>query len=220
MQAFRKVFLIAMALWVILAACAPAQSPEQIQGVIETSVAMTVQAQNDMGTSVAATLTAQAPLPSATATPTLVPLFLPTLTPILDPSTATAFVVQPSGGGGGGGGGGSAPKAKYSCTFSEVKPLINVFKLDNSFDVVWIITNTGTKNWTDPVEINYFSGTKFTSLQTTILPGLKSGDRTTLSFDGRAPKSPGYYEEKFKVSQGYCFPFIDIQAIKPPGLDP
>ncbi len=216
MQAYRKVFLISMALLAILAACAPAQSPQQVQVAIETGVAMTVQAQNDMGTSVASTLTAQAPLPSATATPTLVPLFLPTLTPVLE--TATAFVVQPSGGGGGGGG--SAPKKQYSCTFSEVKPLINVFKLGDPIDVVWIITNTGTKNWTDPVEINYFSGTKFTTLQSAVLPGLKSGDRTTLSFEGNAPKNPGYYEEKFKVSQGYCFPFIDIQAIKPPGLDP
>ena len=218
MQAFRKIFLVAMVLAAVLAACAPAQSPQQVQGTIDTAVAMTVQAQNDMSTSVASTLTAQAPLPSATATPTLIPVVLPTLTPILDPNTATAFVVQPSGGGGSGGG--SAPAAKYACSFSEVKPRINIFKLGDPIDVVWIITNTGTKNWADPVEIDYYSGTKFTDLESAVLPALKSGDRTTLSFEGNAPNTPGYYEMKFKVSQGYCFPYIDIQAIKPTGQDP
>jgi hypothetical protein len=215
MQAFRKVFPVAIGLAVMLAACLPAQSPQQVQDAIQTGVALTVQAQNDMATSVAATLTAQAPLPSATASPTLVPLVLPTL--VLPVYTATPFVVTS---GGGGGGGGSDPKRPYSCTFSEVKPRFNQIRTGDSFDIVWIITNTGTKNWTDPIEINFFSGTNFTNLTTAPMTMLKTGDRFTLSFDARAPNNPGFYEAKFKVSQGYCFPYIDIEAVRPPGLDP
>jgi hypothetical protein len=208
---FRNAIGVVMTLAALLAACAPAQSPAQVQSQIQTGVALTVQAQNQMATAVADTLTAQAPLPSATSTPTIAPLTLPSLTPL---PSVTPFVVVPSGGGGGGGGGGgSVPN--YACSFYEVKPLINVFKPGDPIDVVWIITNTGSKTWPDKKDLDYLSGTKFLTTGGGELPALKSGERVTVSFEGNAPTDPGYYEMKFKVEGGLCFPFTDIQVSKP-----
>ncbi len=208
----RKAILVVLACAALLAACAPTQNPQQVQSEIGTGVALTVQAQNDMGTAVAQTLTAEAPLPSATSSPTLVLLTLPTLTAL---PTVTPFVVVPSGGGGGG-----STAAQYACTFSEVKPLINVFKPGDPIDIVWIITNTGTKDWPEKKDLDFQSGTRFSPYGGEELPPLESGERVTISFEGNAPDEPGYYHMNFKVEGGLCFPFIDIQVIKPPGQDP
>ena len=111
--------------------------------------------------------------------------------------------------------GGTAPD--YACSFVEVKPLFNVFKPTDYIDIVWIITNTGKKTWDSGLDLDFLSGTHFSPYNGQELPALKSGERVTISFEGNAPSEPGYYEMKFKVQGGLCFPFIDIQVIKPPG---
>lgn len=215
MQAFRKTFLIAAVLASLLGACAPGMSQEQAQVLVQTSVAQTIEAQNFMGTSVALTVSVLAP--AATATPTEIQLSLPTLTPL---PTVTPFVVVSSGGGSGSSGGSGTKVRDYACTFAEVKPRFNVFKPTDPIDVVWIITNTGKKTWPGNLDLDFVSGTRFSPYVGEELPELKSGERVTISFEGNAPKEPGYYEMKFKVEGGLCFPFIDIQVIKPPGSDP
>jgi hypothetical protein len=206
---FRLVSLVAVGL---LAACAPAVSTEQVQMQVATGVAQTVAAQNGMATSSALTVTAMAPTITPTTPPTEIPLVLPTLTPIVPISTVTPFIAS-----GGGGGGSSVKVPDYACSFVEVKPLINVFKPTDYIDIVWIITNTGKKTWASGLDLDFVSGTRFSPYNGEELPALKSGEKVTISFEGNAPSEPGYYEMKFKVQGGLCFPFIDIQVIKPPG---
>lgn len=196
----------------VLAACAPGMTPEQVQALVQESVAQTVQAQNGMGTAVAKTVEAMQPAASSTPLPTLAPLTLPTLTPI---ATVTPFVV--SGGGGGSGGSGGGTVKDYACSFTEIKPLYNVFKPGDYIDFVWMITNTGKKTWPSALDLDFVSGTHISSYLGEELPQLESGERVTVSFEGNAPKEPGYYHMNFKVQGGLCFPFTDIQVIKPPG---
>jgi hypothetical protein len=204
--------ILALSAGTLLAACAPAVSTEQVQSLVATGVAETVAAQNSMATSVALTVTAMAPTVTPTPSPTQIPLDIPNLTPVVPISTVTPFVAS-----GGGGGGSSAKVPDYACTFVEVKPLINVFKPTDYIDIVWIITNTGKKTWPSALDLDFVSGTRFSPYNGQELPALKSGERVTISFEGNAPSEPGYYEMKFKVQGGLCFPFIDIQVIKPPG---
>ncbi|MGZ6316633.1 MAG: NBR1-Ig-like domain-containing protein [Anaerolineales bacterium] len=209
LHAFSKTLLVVLVLTAFLAACAPAQSADQIQAQVETSVAMTVQAQGQMAAAVASTLTAQAPQATAVSSPTAVPLDPPTLPPTL--ATVTPFVVVPPGGGGSTG----STQPLYGCTYAELKPTINLFKPGDPFDILYYIKNIGTKDWPSKKDLNYVSGTRFTSVTWVELPPLKSGETTTVSFDANAPKEPGNYEMRWKVEGGLCFPATDIQVGKP-----
>ena len=158
MQMIRKTMFIAVVVSVLLAGCAPGQTPDQIAALVETSVASTIQAQNNMGTAVALTVNAQMPTPTETSTPTTVPLNIPTLTPIID--TPTPFVVVSSGGGGGSSSGGSSSsttkKSKYLCTIVGQVPgdgsRATILKEGDGLDVRWTFRNDGTITW-DPTWI-------------------------------------------------------------------
>lgn len=209
----RTAILVVLATAALLAACAPAQtSPEQVQSIVATSVAMTVESQNNMALAVAQTLTAQVPLPTATASLTPIALTLPGSDPAL--ATATPFVVVPASGGSAGGNSAADP-ALYACSWREVKPKINVFKPGDPIDVVWIITNTGTKAWPSKKDLDFTSGTQMSPFVGTELPPLKSDETVTVSFEANAPTKPGFYEMKFKVEGGLCFPALDIEVGKP-----
>ena len=206
----RKAMLVVVALAALLTACAPAQvSTDQIQGQVATSVAMTVQAQaGDLAAAVQSTLAAQAPAATATESPTPIALNLPaTNTPF---PTFTPFVVTPASGSGGGST--DPTTALYACTFYEKKPLINVFKPGDPFDIVWVITNTGTKDWPSNKDLRFVSGTALTSTGSRDLPALKSGDSATISFDANAPLKPGLYGMTWKVEGGLCFPSTSIEV--------
>jgi hypothetical protein len=145
--------MVVLGVALTLSACAPGMTQEQIQALVQDSVAQTVQAQNNMATAVAQTVVARAPAASATPLPTLAQVTLPTLTPIIPSITP---LVLPSGGGGGGGGG-SASVPDYACSFAEVKPLYNVFKPGDYIDFVWLITNTGKKDWPSALDLDFVS---------------------------------------------------------------
>ncbi|HET6846305.1 MAG TPA: NBR1-Ig-like domain-containing protein [Anaerolineales bacterium] len=195
-----------------LAACAPGMTEQQVKDLVQQSVAETVQAQNGMATSVALTVEAMAPAATSTPLPTLAPASLPTLTPVVP--TVTPFTM--SSGGGGGGGSGAKVQA-YACSFTEVKPRYNTFKPGDYIDFVWIITNTGSKQWPSALDLDYVNGTHISPYLGEELPQLKPGERVTITFEGNAPTEPGFYHMNFKVQGGLCFPFTDIEVIKPPG---
>ncbi|MGE5074034.1 MAG: NBR1-Ig-like domain-containing protein [Anaerolineae bacterium] len=207
----RKAILLAFVLSAVLAACAPAQSPaSQNEAQVGTAVAATVQSQgNQIAAAVFQTLTAQAPVATPTTAPTLVTLALSTSAPA---ATVTPFVVVPPSGGSGGG----ATTPQYACTWREVKPRINVFKPGDPIDIVWIITNTGTRTWPSKLDLDYVSGTKISPFMGQELPPLKPGDSTTVSFEGNAPQKPGLYGEQYKVQGGLCFPALNIEVRRPP----
>ncbi len=208
----RKAMLVVLAMGLLLTACAPAPSnTDQLQGQIATSVAMTVQAQaGGIAEAVLSTLTAQAP--TATLSPTPIPLNLPaTNTPF---PTATAFVVTPPPSGGGSV---DVPQALYSCSVREVQPRTNVFHPgDSAIKVVWVITNTGTKDWAAGKDFEFVSGTALSSYRGQEFPAIKSGDSITISFSATAPTKPGYYGMQFKLEGGFCWPALNIQVVRPP----
>lgn len=208
LKTFLRGAVVVLAVIGMATACGPAPtglSPEQVQVQVATGVAATVEAMNSMGTGVAMTVAAVQPAAAATLAPTDVPLFLPTLTPL---ATVTPFVVQSSGGGSG------AKPATYSCSWTEVKPRTNVFSPGDAIDVKWIITNTGTKTWPSFKDFDFVSGTQMSTYTGQELPALKPGDQVTISFDANAPMEKGFYEMKFKVEGGLCFPALDVEVGK------
>lgn len=204
----RKAILVALVLAAVLSACAPAQAPVDVQSQVATQVAMTVQAQNDMAAAVAQTLTAQAPVATATLSPTPIVLSLPTTDPTI--ATVTPFVVVPSGGGTGSG------TPLYSCSVREVKPRNNQFKPGDPIDVVWVITNTGSRAWPERKDMDLQSSTVISSYVGEELPALRPGDSTTISFEANAPNRPGLFGMQFKVEGGLCFPALNIEVVRPP----
>jgi hypothetical protein len=216
MQMIRRTIFILLGLTVVLSGCAPAQagqSPEQIQAQVETSVAATVDAQNQMGTAVALTVEAQLPAATETLTPTSIPFDIPTLTPIFD--TATPFVVVPPSGGGGGGGGGGSKTPKFACDpDTGKKPRDNtVFRPNDPFDIKWTIINTGTETWPAGKDFDYLSGPHMTTaINTHELPEIKPGKSVSFTFDANAPAEKGFQVMTWKVEGGFCFPYIAIDV--------
>jgi len=209
LKTFLRAAVVVLGVLGMAAACGPAPtglSPEQVQVQVATGVAATVEAMNSMGTGVAMTVAAVQPAAAATLAPTDVPLFLPSLTPL---ATVTPFVVQSGGGGASG-----AKPATYSCSWTEVKPRFNTFSPGDAIDVKWIITNTGSKDWVAGKDFDFVSGTQMSSYTGQQFPALKSGDQITISFDANAPMEKGFYEMKFKVEGGLCFPALDIEVGK------
>jgi hypothetical protein len=194
----------------LLGACAPGMTQEQIQVLVQQSVAQTVVSQNSMGTAVAQTVQAMSPASTVTPQPTLALLNLPTLTPF---ATVTPFTV--SSGGGGGGGGGSS-KAKYACDFYTVKPKDNqAFKPGDPFDIRWIITNTGTADMRAGLDFEYLSGPHLTTKSGIELPLLEPGDKFQFDADANAPLEKGDYVMTWKVEGGLCYPYVAITSGRP-----
>jgi hypothetical protein len=216
LQTFLKPMFAILVIGGLLAACAPAQSPEQIQAQIQTGVAMTMQSQNQMGTAVAMTVESQSvqPVGTATSSPTEASVVIPTLTPII--STPTTFVATPvASTGGSGGSGGSSSKPSYDCD-----PDIGKRPFDNSsfargdkFDVKWTILNTGTATWAAGIDLTYFSGPQMTSITFEQLPtAVKPGDSYSVVLDAVAPSTPGHYVMTWKLEGGFCWPYIAIDV--------
>ena len=208
--AFRWLTPILMGAALILGACAPAMTQQQIDAMVQESVALTVQAQNNMATAVAQTVEAMQPR----ATPTLVglpTLGVPTLTPL---ATVTPLKL-PSGGGGGGGGGGG--KAKWACNVWTHSPRdLSEFSPGDPFDIKWVITNTGTETWQAGMDLDYYSGPHLTPDTGGELPTVKPGDSYTFSADANAPEEKGYYVMTYKLEGGFCWPYVAIYTGKAP----
>ena len=206
---------ILMAGILLLAACAPApvptQDPAEIQQQIQEAVALTVAAQS------AQTEQAQALLPDPTNTP------LPTQTevgvlpsPTDVPPTATPFVVVPPTTAPGTTSGAAAPVARdYACTVVNQSPLDNSYwKPNKDFDIVWIITNTGTKAWSAGLDLKYFSGPSMATPTRIELPALAPGDKYKVVLDAVTPSKEGYHIMTWTVEGQICYLYIAINVYK------
>ncbi len=247
LQVLRKLLVVLLAAAAILAACAPAQttqSPEQIQAMVATSVAMTMDAQNQIASAVAMTVEAQNAqalpvLPTATSTSTAESSGpFPTLTPVLVIPT-----VAPSGGGGGGST--STKPPQYACSVIDQVPQDNspatILKLGDSLDVRWTIRNDGTKTWENGSPWSFYSSAIDTNepanygltmssigLNTGLTADVKPGGTVTLGIEMHAPSSfegrnPIYITTSWVLvlegSKKYCHPWINIEVIRP-GMTP
>jgi len=209
----KKFLFSAIALIVLLSACAPAQptqSPTDIANQIATSVALTVAAQN------AQTQAAASLIPPATNTT------LPTQTEAVPPSptaivpTVTPIVLPSATSGGGGGGGGTTTKPEYACNPFPRLPRDNtIFRPNDEFDIKWTIVNTGTKPMVAGLDLKYDDGPQLTSTTILELPRLEPGDQTVVIMDAIAPEKEGTYIMTFSVEGGLCFPYTAIIVEKP-----
>jgi len=193
----------------LLGACLPAasgqqdpqsqntQSPQNVQSEVETAVAQTIEAQNQVGTFVAQTMAAQ-----ATATFTATPFAIPTLTPFII-STPTN---KPSSGGGGG-----SSKPDYACDVIHQRPYDETEILHGqSFDIKWTILNTGTKIWPAGYDLKYWSGPHMTSAGIVQLPEMDPNEQFSVVFDAIAPDEPGRHVMTWVVEGQLCFPYVLI----------
>lgn len=200
----------------LLAACAPgepAPSPEEIDAAINTAVAQTMEAEQQIADSVAMTVAAReteaaAALPTATPVP---PTEVPTLTPVLP--TATPFPTTASSGGSGGSSGGGSTTYSNSCDIIRQRPIDNTeFKRTDSFDVSFAILNNGTDTWEagkDLVLLGNPGGTLIAPPGTIQLPRMEPGDIFSVGpFDAIAPDDSGHYVIDFKLEGGFCYPYV------------
>lgn len=219
---FRLIF--ALLAIVLLVACAPGAeppSPEEIQSAINTAVAQTIEAEEQIAASVAMTVAAQE-TEAAKALPTPTPVTpepLPTLTPILP--TATPFAVTPPASGGGGGGGGTTTY-EFSCDVIRQRPRDNTeFLRTHTFDVSFVILNNGTATWPagkDVVLLGDPGGALGIAPGTLVLelPEMKPGDTSPVigPFDAVASDTPGHYVIDFKVEGGICYPYVAYNVVR------
>lgn len=203
----RKSLIILAVLVLVLTACGPGQSPEEIQAQVETAVAMTVEAQQQIEEAVAQTVAAQAAL----ATPTLVPTSTsPSVVPTLTPVIPTVTPLNPPSSGGGGGGGGSTT-ATYSCDIIHRRPFDNAeFNRGDEFDIKWTIINTGTKTWPAGFDLKYYSGPHLTTATRVELPEMKPKAQFDVVFDATAPGQRGFQVMTWVVEGKLCFPYTAI----------
>jgi hypothetical protein len=205
----RKPMIVLISLAFLVAACLPGQSPQDVQGQVETAVAQTMQAQQQIEDSVAQTVQAQNTLASPTATlvptSTSTPFLFPTLTPIV----ATVTPVPPSSGGGGGGG---VVKPNYSCDIIRQRPFDNSEIIHGGeFDIRWTILDNGTKTWDPGVDVKYFSGPSMSDVTRVEIPyAMEPGDQFEIVLDAVAPEEKGFQVMTWAVDGKYCYPYVAI----------
>jgi hypothetical protein len=198
---------------VLLAGCAPATPPtpsaEDIANQVATSVALTVQAQEDMAAAVAQTVEAQKQAEEPTETEE--PEQPPTLTPV-SPPTATPIVIVPTSGSGGGG---APPRPEYACDVIHKRPYDNtVYRPNDPFDIRFAILNTGTATWVAGKDLMYVSGEKMAPAFGTLeLPEMETGDTFDVGpYDANAPAKRGTYIMAFKLEGVSCEIYVAIKV--------
>ena len=183
--------------------------------VINTAVAQTMSAQQQIEESVALTVQAQSPLATATLeadtteTPTSTPLAFPTL-------TSLAFTFTPLPPPSSGGGGGTFSKRDYSCDIAGRRPFDNTeFNPGDDFDIKWTIINTGTKTWDPGFDVKYFSGPNMSGFTLVEIPvEMKPNAQYQIVMDGTAPTEKGFQVMTWTVSGNgtaqLCYPYVAI----------
>lgn len=203
----QKKFTILLMLAILLAACAPGQSAQDVDSLVSTVVAQTMEANDRIEQAVNQTLTAQVPLASPTLafTPTLVPTFEPLIiitdTPL--PATSTPFS-QPAQAQ-------STPQA-YSCFVETRRPAyLEEIKAGSNFEIVWFVRNTGTRAWDSGIDVKYASGPKMTTPERTeIKVAMNPGDIYKISLNAKAPKNQGRHTMTWIVEGQLCYANVTI----------
>jgi hypothetical protein len=221
-------FTILLLLAVLLSACLPTgQSQQDVDSIVNTVVAQTMEANARIEQAVHQTLTAQAPLATATVefTATFEPIVIVTDTPI--PLTATNTPSRSGGSSGGGGGGGGSSNSgstgsAYSCAVVAEKPNDGAtFKPGDSFDKSWTIKNTGTQTWGANWEFEYKGGTDISPTGDFLIgQQVQPGQTITLVIEVEVPavafKDSGeIFVMTWSLNNGthFCTPFVAIKVV-------
>ena len=212
----KKSLLVLAILVVLLAACAPSQSPEDTQALVNTAVAQTMEAQQQIAGFVAQTINAQIPTftPTVEFTPTVTPTFeivklitdtpFPTITPSIQPPVIQPTDVALE----------TAVPPSYSCdVFTQHPEYLAEIKAGSKFEIKWIIINTGTTTWEAGVDVKYSSGSKMTKVTVVEIPKeMKPNDRYTISLTATAPNQKGHQYMTWTVEGQLCNPSVLIDV--------
>lgn len=216
-QTTKHISILSLALIVLLAACAPAsvaaptQDTAAIQQQISQSVEMTVAAQNTQTVQQQALIVpSNTPLPTQTAAEPASP------TPVLP--TATAFVIVPptnTAAPASSGGSTVVVQRDYACEVIIQSPTdFTVFKPNKTFDIRWIVVNTGLKTMAKGLDIKYFSGNHIATVAGVELPELAPGASQQVIIDAKSPSTPGTYTTVWAVEGQLCFASLTIKVQK------
>lgn len=198
-----KKTLILMTLAALLAACLPSQQPAvDVQAEVNTAVAGTMQANEQINRAVEQTVVAKEAAQSteapaepaavevilqATNTPFVVASFTPTATPI---------------------------PLKYTCALINKKPKNgSEFGKNNEFDIKMTVINTGTRTWPVGIDVKFVSGTNFAGVKRIEIPkALQPGQTYDIVLDAKAPDKKGYYMMTWFVDGPMCYASVSINV--------
>lgn len=198
----KLLFLVTLA--AMLTACLPAAQPTaDVQGQVNTAVAGTMQANEQIDLAVAQTVAAGEAAVSVESAGLNEVVLQASNTP--DP-TFTPFVV-------------ASPTAtpiplKYTCSVFKKKPRDNEnFNKNEKFDVKFIITNTGTRPWPKGIDFKFVGGTDLASPNRVEIPrALVPGETYEVVLDGQAPDKKGFYVMTYFVDGPMCYGYIAINV--------
>ena len=208
-HSMRQIVFTALAVILLLAACAPGQvptvDPQEVVNQVATSVALTVASQN-LDTAEAVPPATETPLPTATD----VMVDTPTAVPPLDTPTAislpTATAVS-------GGGGGTTTQSEFSCDIIRRRPIDNtIYKPNDRVDIKWTIINDGNRTLRAGLDLKFSNGDRLMPDRIVELPELEPGEQFEVGFDATAPDRPGTYIMVYMVEGGLCYPYVAIQV--------
>ena len=215
-QPMMHIFTSTIAVILVLAACAPAQvatpDPEEVAGLVATSVALTVAIQN-LETAEAQPLATETPLPTQTQAPTASPEFVEVTLPADTPIAITNTPNIPSSPN-------ETPTVSltpqlYACDVDTQSPGYHEeMEPGTDFDIRWVIVNTGTRTWPAGFDVKYSAGSKMTGPTLLEIPvELKPNDRYTIVLDAVAPKKDGLQYMTWVVQGQLCFPTVIINVV-------
>jgi hypothetical protein len=198
----KLLFLVTLA--AMLTACLPAAQPTaDVQGQVNTAVAGTIQANEQIDLAVAQTVAAGEAAVSEESANISEVVLQATNTP--EP-TFTPFVV-------------ASPTAtpiplKYTCSVFKKKPRDNEnFNRNEKFDVKFVVTNTGTRPWPKGIDFKFVGGTDLASPNRVEIPrALVPGETYEVVLDGQAPDKKGFYVMTYFVDGPMCYGYIAINV--------
>ena len=211
-QSMRQIIFTALAVILLLAACAPGEvptaDPQELANQVATSVALTVASQN-LDTAEAVPPATETPLPTATE----VMVDTPTAVAPLDTPTAITLPTATAVSSGGGGGGGTVSQSDYSCDVIGRRPADNtIYKPNDRVDIKWTIVNDGNRTLRAGLDLRFSNGDKLMSDRVDELPELEPDEQIEVRFDATAPDKPGTYIMVYMVEGGLCYPYTAIQV--------
>jgi len=199
----------------LFAPAAPTPNPVNQQATVDAIVAQTLQAYNANLTSTAAAMPTNTFTPEPTLAPTLT--FTPEATATLAATptkTRVPYTAVPTA---------TATSAAYSCKLVSHTPADGTkIKLSEDFDGVWVVKNTGTKNWEiGTLDLKYISGTKFQTKADAfdVNVVIAAGTEYSLVVDMKAPAAAGKYTAAWMLTMdgtnAFCSLPLSIEAVNP-----
>lgn len=200
--------MILAALAFVLAACFPGQNPVDVQPLVNTAVAQTMEAERRIEEAVAQTVAAQQVLstptveltPTATATATFERITIVTDTPPPFPTFPTNTPPPP------------VVKPLYSCFVTTRSPAnLEEIRAGAPFEIRWTVINTGTRTWNSGVDVKFESGAKMTNASRVEIPvSLAPNESYKISLSAHAPSKKGVQRMTWVVEGNMCYAQVVI----------